>query len=331
MCMQYSLLCIALLLLLLVSAVSSLFVGVGNIDDSQFGDTILQLRQYRCVLAALTGAALAVAGVLSQGLFRNPLAAPSVIGVSSGAALGGQLGVWLASCVSIPLWMTWLDAEMLVPATSLCGAIAALGVLLLCLRGSGDSIHTVLLVGVILSGLLSSIGALITSLAQEEWELGRAVVTFTLGGLDGKGLNHVLLATPLIVGGIIMAYTWAPALNILLSGDEEAQAFGLDVRRTRLWVLLWIAVLCATAVAVGGGIAFVGLIIPNLLRSVCRSDHRLLMPVSAIAGAAFLIICDMATRMVPSVGILPLGVITGCIGAPVFLWILIRSQRGDGL
>ena len=154
--MPYPLLCIVLLVLLVLSAVGSLFVGVGDMSDAQFGDTILQLRQYRCILAALTGAALAVAGVLSQGLFRNPLAAPSVIGVSSGAALGGQLGVWLADCFVLPLWMS---AEMLVPFAALLGAIAALSVLLLCLRGSRDSIHTVLLVGVILSGLLASIGA----------------------------------------------------------------------------------------------------------------------------------------------------------------------------
>ncbi|NRA37175.1 MAG: iron ABC transporter permease [Planctomycetes bacterium] len=303
----------------------SLFVGVGDMSDAQFGDTILQLRQYRCILAALTGAALAVAGVLSQGLFRNPLAAPSVIGVSSGAALGGQLGVWLAGCFVLPLWMS---AEMLVPFAALLGAIAALSVLLLCLRGSRDSIHTVLLVGVILSGLLASIGALIVSLSQNEWELGRAVVAFTLGGLDGKSVQHIYLAAPLIIGGIYMAYTWAPELNILLSGEEEAQALGLNVKHARLWILLWIAVLCAAAVAVGGGVAFVGLIIPNLLRSACRSDHRLLIPVAAIAGAAFVIICDIATRSLPSVGVLPLGVITGCVGAPVFLWILIRYQRG---
>ncbi len=304
-------------------------LGHGSLADATSRGVFLELRGLRVVCAGLAGAALAIAGVLMQGLFRNPLASPSVLGTTAGAALGGQ-AVLLGHTALAGFLPWWLAAEMVLPLGCLSGAAAALALLLVVARAvqqrGGDQTLGVLLTGFLLSSACASIAALLTWLAQANWEIGRMLVAFSLGGVDGKGLRHVALATPLVVIGGLAAWAWGRQLDVLLAGDDEAAALGIEVRSARFWILAWTAVLTAAATAIGGGVAFVGLIVPHALRPFTGVSHRRLIPAAAIGGAAFVIACDALCRLAPG-GELPLGVVTGLIGAPVFGILVLRLHR----
>lgn len=325
---HYTALLAALLLALMVAVALGLGLGRGALDDSDLRSTFLQLRAYRVAVAACAGACLAVAGVLVQGLFRNPLASPSVIGTTAGASLGGQLSLLLLG-LGVGHTPRFLAPEMALPAGCLLGALLSLAILAAVTRLTSDLL-VVLLTGFLLSSLFLSIGSFVTTLAQGSWDLGRAVVAFTLGGVGGSGLKQVMLVVPVMLIGSVLAWTWARPLDLLLSGEEEAHSLGLDVNVTRRWVIVWIALLTAGAVAVGGNVGFVGLVIPHALRPLAGVSHGKLVPAAALAGASFLVLCDVLARVLPAQGELPLGVVTGLIGAPVFLFLLMR-QRGRRL
>lgn len=327
--MRYRLTLLLLVILLAAGVVVGLMAGRGVAVDAATRAVFIELRAVRMGAAVLAGAALAVGGVLMQGLFRNPLASPSVLGTTAGAALGGQ-AVLVAHAALAALLPAWLAPEMVLPLGCIAGALVSLAVLLL-VAGRGMDVTLVLLAGVVMTSLFGSLSAFLTVLAQDSWELGRAVVGFSLGGLDGKGVRHLLLAAPLVVAGLVAAWCWGRPLDLMLSGDEEAAALGVAVPRLVRWVLVWTAVLAAAAVAVGGGVAFVGLIVPHALRPFTGVEHRRLIPAAALGGATFLVWCDVAVRLLPTRGELPLGVITGLIGAPVFLAILIRTRREGAL
>ncbi len=316
--------------LLVVASGLGLLCGQGSLADPQLRDTLLSLRGTRIICAGLAGAALAVSGVLMQGLFRNPLASPSVLGTSSGAALGGQLVLLLHGSLAA-LLPAWLVPEMLLPLGCLVGALLSLLLLLAVVRkalnAGGDALTAVLLTGFVLTSALASLSSLFTWLGQGAWEIGRALVAFGLGGVDGKGIRHIALAAPLVLIGCIAAMAWGRVLDVLLSGEEEAAALGVEVPTARTWILVWTGVLTAAAVAIGGGVAFVGLIVPHALRPFTGVEHRALIPSAAVGGAAFLILCDVLCRLTPA-GELPLGVVTGLIGAPLFCWLLLRLKEG---
>jgi iron complex transport system permease protein len=331
---------LAILGLLAGGAALGLVIGHGSISDPATGAAVLELRLCRLGAAALSGAALAVAGVLAQGLFRNPLASPDVIGTTAGATLGAQttLAAFAAAgaLVSVP---AWIGPVLLLPLGALLGGLGALALLLVLSRGTarlGEGLTAVLLAGFVINSLALAGSALVTTLHRGDWELGRAMVEFALGRLGTAGPEHLALAAPLVVAGVAAAWAWGRTLDLLLSGEDEAAALGVDVAAARRWVLVWAAVLTAAAVAAGGGVAFVGLVVPHLLRSRIGAEHRRLVPLAAIGGAVFLVWCDVAARLVPLVvgGLgdrseLPLGVVTGLIGAPLFLWVLARSRREE--
>ena len=314
---------------LLLAVGLGLGLGHGSLADDASRAVFLELRGLRIACAGLSGAALAIAGVLMQGLFRNPLASPSVLGTTAGAALGGQAVLLghAALAASLPLW---LAPEMVLPLGCLVGAGGALALVLVIARAvlsrGGDQTLAVLLTGFLLSSACASVAALLTWLAQANWEIGRMLVAFTLGGVDGKGLRHVALAAPLVIIGGTAAWAWGRQLDVLLAGDDEAAALGIDVRSAHFWILAWTAVLTAAATAIGGGVAFVGLIVPHALRPFTGVTHRRLIPAAAVGGAAFVIACDALCRVAPG-GELPLGVVTGLIGAPVFAVLVLRLNR----
>ncbi|AUX32765.1 MULTISPECIES: iron ABC transporter permease [Sorangium] len=315
-----------LLVVLAAVAAASLALGPASLSDAGLRATLLTLRAARLGAALLVGAALAVGGVVVQGLFRNPLAEPSVLGTTAGAALGGKIALLAVELTVAERGIRGLPPEMVLPAGCLAGAIVGLGLVLALVRAPGDLL-SILLVGFLLSSLFMSLGSLATSLAQERWELGRAVVAFALGGLSGTSPRHVALAAPLVLAGVVAAWFWGKPLDLLLSGEEEAASLGVDVPLVRRFCILWIAVLTAGAVALGGNVAFVGLLVPHALRPFLGVDHRRLIPVAALGGAVFVAACDLAARLLPARGEVPLGVITGLIGAPAFLVLLARSQR----
>jgi iron complex transport system permease protein len=276
------------------------------------------------VLAALlAGAALAASGVVVQGVFRNPLVSPSILGTTAGASLGGQLAL---------LGLAWgslgsvLPADLVVPLGCLGGAAVSLAILLgFCRERTGTL--TLILTGFILSSLFLAVGGFVISLAQDQWDLSRAVVAFTLGGVGGTGARQVAAALPFVLIGLGACWGWSGSLDVLLSGEDEARTLGVEVGQVRRYCVVWVAVLTSAAIAVGGNVAFVGLVVPHALRPIVGVGHRRLIPAAALLGATFLVACDLIARVFPSRSELPLGVITGIIGAPVFLYLLARYHR----
>jgi iron complex transport system permease protein len=315
-----------LLLLLAVSA-AALLVGQGDLHDARLRDTLLELRAYRLAAAFLTGSALAVGGVVVQGLFRNPLADPSLLGATAGASLGGQATMMLYQLALAGRLAGRLPAQVFLPIGCLLGALVALLVLLGIARRHGDLV-LLLLTGFILSALFLALGNFIMSLAQEKWELGRAMVAFALGGLSGTSGVQVVMAAPLALAGVAAAWFWGRPLDLLLSGEDESASLGVDVPAVRRWSVVWSAALTGAAVSLGGNIGFVGLIVPHALRALIGVEHRRLVPAATLGGGAFVIACDVLARAIPARTELPLGVVTGLLGAPFFLWLLLRTWRG---
>ncbi len=314
---------LGLFVLAALVALSSMTVGAGSLADEGLRETLLSLRGARLAASFLAGAALAVGGVVVQGLLRNPLASPSILGTTAGAALGGQLVLLALPFVALPV-----RSEMAVPIGCLLGALLSLLALLTLLRHTNDAV-TLLLTGFVLSSLFLALGSFVTSLAQNDWELGRAVVAFSLGGVSSAGTDHVLFALPLVIAGIGASFGWGKALDLLLSGEEEARSLGVDVPRLRWWSAVWVATLVAAAVSLGGNVSFVGLVVPHVLRPFAGWSHRRLVPAAALGGGIFLAACDVITRAIPSHGEIPLGVVTGLVGAPLFLFLLLRQRRAE--
>lgn len=307
-------------------AALGLGLGPASLGDAELRAAVLELRAQRVAAAFLAGAALAVAGVLVQGLFHNPLASPSVIGTSAGASLGGRLALIGTQLALAEGWLPSVAPELLLPAGCILGALGAL-VLLLVVTRVRDDLTVLLLTGFLLSSLFMSAEGFVTSLAQERWELSRAVLSFTLGDVSSVGLRQIALAAPLVAVGCVFAWSWSRPLDVLLTGEEEARSLGVDVRTVRRWIVVWTAVLTAAAVAIGGNIGFVGLVVPHALRPLVGVLHGRLLPASALAGGTFVIACDVASRVAPGRSEVPLGVITGLVGAPTFLWLLLRHRR----
>jgi ABC-type Fe3+-siderophore transport system permease subunit len=315
----------ALVILALIVAGASTLVGQGDLGNDELASTFLRLRAARLAAAFLTGSALGVAGALVQGLFKNPLASPSIIGTTAGANLGGQLALLLGHWLFAATLSPWLAPDLLLPVGCVLGALASLALLLAIVR-THDDLVVLLLTGFLLSSLFISLGAFVTSLARERWELSRAMLSFALGDISGTGLRQIVMATPLVLLGVLFAWTWSRPLDLMLSGEEEARSLGADVPLVRRWVVVWTAMLSAGAVALGGNVGFVGLVVPHALRPFVGTTHQALLPACALAGGTFVVACDIACRIMPGQGEMPLGVITGLIGAPTFLWLLVRER-----
>ena len=316
----------ALLALTLVVGAGALVIGHGSLGDAALRETFLWLRAYRLGAAFVAGASLAVGGVVVQALFRNPLVDPSIVGTTAGASLGGQAALLAFHLLPGGLFLHRVAAEMVVPIGGMAGALAALALLTLASRRSRGML-VVLLTGAILSSLFLSISGFLMSLAEESFEVARALFAMSLGGVSGVGARQLELALPLATVALVAAWWWGSPLDLLLSGENEAASLGLDVQQTRRWCIVWVAVLTTAAVSVGGNLAFVGLIVPHALRPFVGVLNRRLIPAAALAGGAFVVACDVLTRSLPTRSEVPLGVVTGLLGAPLFLSLLFRSQR----
>ncbi len=316
---------LVLVVLLGLIAYASMRLGVGDLSDASLAQTFLSLRATRLFAALLAGAALAVAGVVVQGLFRNPLADPSILGTTAGASLGGRVTILHTQTLLGTSAGALLAPELLLPVGCMLGATGALA-LVLAVHRTGDDVVVLLLTGFLLSSLFLSLSSFVSSLALGRWELSRALMGFALGDLSGVSMRRVLLALPLVVAGILASYLWSSPLDVMLSGEDEASSLGVDVHEVRRACVLWTAVLSAAAVAVGGNVGFVGLIVPHALRPLVGVTHRKLIPASALLGALFVAACDVLTRVLPTRSEVPLGVMTGLLGAPIFLVLLLRSR-----
>ena len=282
---------------------------------------IFQIRLPRVAGGALVGAALATAGVLFQGLLRNPMADPYIIGTSAGAALGATLAMLL------PLSMAFLGFGM-VPVLAFAGAVGTVFLVYYLARVGGKTpIVSILLAGFVVSAMLAAVMFLIITVSDQLHPRVTSVYMFLMGGISVSGWGQIAVIAPIVVGGVVLARVWGFRLNAFALGEEGAAHIGIDVERSKALFLALGAVLTAAAVSISGLIGFVGLVIPHALRLLVGPDHRILVPASALAGAAFLVVADMLARTLPSSGEIPVGIITALIGAPVFLYLLRRGGK----
>jgi iron complex transport system permease protein len=274
---------------------------------------VMKVRLPRIALGAVVGFALAAAGTVMQGFFRNPMADPSIIGVSSGAAVGAVLAI--VAPLAIPFGLGLRGAAFV-------GAlVAAFTVYLVATEGGRTPVATLLLAGVAIQTFL---GAVVSFLVLHSGESMRTVVYWLMGHLDNATWGEVAvtaLLVPLLVG---VLYVYAEDLNVLLVGEEDARSLGIEVEHTKRVLLAVSSVVTAAAVAVSGVIGFVGLIVPHTLRLVVGPDHRVLLPASAFAGASFLVLADTIARS--GVAELPVGIVTAAVGAPFFLYLLRKRE-----
>ena len=291
----------------------------GRIDPLRWRDTVVVgVRLPRVMVGFVAGGALAVAGVALQGLFRNPLAEPGVLGISSGASLGAVLAIYF-HLAGRAVW--------LLPACAFAGAAvdAVLVFGIAAHKGRGRVFTaTLLLVGVAIMSLNVSLTTFVLSISLASYDLGRQVMYWLLGGLEGRMWDHLLLSGPAIVVGTIVIAAHARDLDALLLGEVSAQSVGVDVPRVRLRVMLASALVVGAAVAVAGPIGFVGLLVPHVFRLAVGAPHAALVPLSFFGGGVFLVVADVVARTVSAD--LPIGVVTAVVGAPIFLALLIRRR-----
>lgn len=270
---------------------------------------VLTVRLPRIALAAVVGFALAAAGVVMQGFFRNPMADPSIIGVSSGAAVGAVFA--MVAPLALPLGVG-------VRGAAFVGALlTAFAVYLIATEGGRTPVATLLLAGVAIQTFL---GAVVSYLLLHSGESMRRVVYWLMGHLDNATWSEVAVTTAIVPPLVVVLYLYAEDLNVLLVGEDDARSLGIEVERTKQVLLATASVVTAAAVAVAGVIGFVGLIVPHALRLVVGPDHRVLLPASAFAGASFLVATDTIARAGATE--LPVGIVTAALGAPFFLYLL---------
>jgi iron complex transport system permease protein len=291
----------------------------GRPDVSRGVEVILfQLRLPRVLLAAVVGVGLAVAGTLFQGLFRNPMADPAVIGVSSGAALGAIIVILAGGAGAL--------GGLGVAGAAFVGALAV-AFLVYRLARVGPAVHvvTLLLAGIAVAAVISGVMSLVMSFSGQEI---RNIYFWILGGVGDRGWGSLQAVTPLIGAGVVLAGLAAGDLNVMALGEERAAQLGVEVESFKRRTLALGSLLAAAAVSVSGVIGFVGLMTPHLLRLVVGADHRRLLPAVVLAGPTILILADLASRLVIAPEELPLGAVTAVLGGPFFLFLLRRQRRG---
>jgi iron complex transport system permease protein len=283
-----------------------------------FNVIVLRIRLPHTVLIAITGAALAGSGAAYQGLFRNPLADPYLIGVASGAGLGAVLAMSLR-------WPSDLLGLFSIPAAAFVGATLTV-ILVYALARTGKTLPTttLILAGVAVGSFASALTSFL--MLRSEGEVRRALA-WLLGGSTMSGWDPVFAALPYVLAGLVVLTLAGHQLNVLQFGDEQAQQLGLNVERVKIFLILAASLTTAAAVAFSGVIGFVGLIVPHLMRLVWGSDYRHLVPLSILGGATMLLTADLLARIVLAPQELPVGVITALAGAPFFLWVLRRAKE----
>ncbi|MGH6807558.1 MAG: FecCD family ABC transporter permease [Ensifer adhaerens] len=289
---------------------------------------ILDIRLPRAVLGMLVGASLAVSGVVMQGLFRNPLADPGLVGVSSGASLGAVLLIVLGSSAIGPLFALF-GFYALPVAAFIGGLVTTLLLYRIATRGGQTSVATLLLAGIALGALTGAFTGVLIFMADDK-QL-RDVTFWGLGSLAGANWTKIAAAAPIILLSLAVTPFLSRGLNAITLGEAAAFHMGIPVQRMKNIAIVSVAAATGASVAVSGGIGFVGIVVPHLLRLVIGPDHRYLVPASALLGGTLLILADMIARTIASPAELPIGIVTAFIGAPFFLWILLRGRTNMGL
>ncbi len=310
------------LLLLGLLALASLAIGDMHLDPArifsglfhrdELAATILwNIRLPRMLIAMMVGAALASSGLVMQAYFRNSLASPGLLGVTSGGAAGAVVMIGLG----------WASASIFVlPVAAIVGAMISTSVVIMLAR-RGASTERLLLAGVALNALLGAVVSYVLANFTLSYERNARILFWMLGGLEDRTWEHVMMASPIVIAGALLWPLGRP-MDLLSLGAREAQSLGVDIKRLRRSMLALSTVLTALATAVAGTVGFVGLIVPHLLRLLVGPEHKRLVPLTLIGGAAFVLACDLIGR---SAGGLRVGIVTSLIGGPFFLWLLRRQ------
>ncbi|SDF00279.1 iron complex transport system permease protein [Paracoccus isoporae] len=282
---------------------------------------LIDIRLPRVLTGILVGAGLAVSGAIMQGLFRNPLADPGLLGVSSGASLGAISAIVLGGMLPAAI-AGWY----LVPLAAFAGGWAAMLLLYaIATRQGRTSVATMLLAGIALAAMIGAVGGLIVYRADDQ-QL-RDLTFWGLGSLAGASWTKLIVAGPVIAAALIVAPALSSGLNGLALGEAAAAHVGIRVQRVKTAAILATAAATGAAVAISGGIGFVGIVVPHLLRLLAGPDHRWLLVNSGLLGASVLLVADMISRSVVAPAELPIGIITAMIGGPFFLWVLMSNRR----
>lgn len=298
------------------------WIDLGGVSDAEQA-IVWMIRTPRVLVAGLAGCGLAIAGAQMQGLFRNPLAEPSVIGCSQGAAFGAVVAFVTGLASQSALWL---------PLFAFAGSLAALfSVYTLATWAGRTPAATLLLAGIALGSLMAAATSLLISWNFVNWQVAAEIVFWMMGGLDGRSWTHVWICAPFIAAGISVALWYARDLDLMLLGEETSASLGVEVESVKRVVLCTAALLTGAAVAVSGVIGFVGLVVPHIIRLVLGPSHRTLLPASLLGGAVFLILCDILARTVHPATELRLGVVTAMFGAPLFIYLLRRKRLEVGI
>ncbi|TVQ28675.1 MAG: iron ABC transporter permease [Spirochaetaceae bacterium] len=299
-------------------------VAPGGIDPAELDAPmrrvyaiLYHIRLPRAVAALFAGLALAVSGAAVQGLFRNPMASPDILGISAGSSLGAVLAIVSGLVVLHPL---------AVPGASFLGALAAASfVYTIAARRGGTHLIYVILAGLAVSSLLSGLVSAVL-VFSEEYALSQFIF-WTMGGLEGRTWANVTAPIPFILVLSVVLMFHANPLNLLSLGEEQAHSLGVRVEAIKVSVLVISSMLTAMAIAIAGPIAFIGLMVPHLVRMVTGPNHRTLLPFSALAGAIFLLGSDLVARLLFAPHEIKTGIVTAVIGGPYFIFLIIRYQR----
>ena len=292
--------------------------------------TIIELRLWSTLTAAGVGAALALSGTLIQGLFRNGLAAPSVLGVTGGASLGATLAILVLGGYGSAL--VSVDdtgaSTVLVPIFGFFGALGSVLLVSVLAAPRGRlSVPTLLLTGIAVNTCIAGVLSLISSLVLDDWEVSKAIMAWTFGTLEDRSPFHAATVWLGVGLAVIVVPFVSWELDLLAGGEEDASALGVPVRRVRLLSVAAAALAAAAAVAVAGQIAFLGLVVPHLLRQLAGSGHRALLPLSLLGGATFLLAIQLVNQALLGQSALPPGVVMSLVGGPFFLVLLAVNRR----
>ncbi|THF58334.1 FecCD family ABC transporter permease [Ollibium composti] len=298
-------------------------VADGSATDMRTRVIIQDIRLPRVVMGVLVGASLAVSGAVMQGLFRNPLADPGLIGISAGASLGAVAVIVLGATMLAPL--VALLGPMALPLAAFVGGLVATLILYrIATRQGRTSVATMLLAGIALAALAMALTGVLVYMADDR-QL-RDLTFWQLGSLAGATWQKIGTAGPVIVAALAATPFLARGLNALALGEATAGHLGIPVQRLKYVAIISVSAAVGAAVAVSGGIGFVGIVVPHLLRLAIGPDNRYLLPASALFGAAMLLVADAVCRTIVAPAELPIGIITAAVGGPFFLWILLRKR-----
>ena len=299
---------------------SDIFLSLIHSSESKYSEIVWTYTMPRVFVALVIGGGLAICGAAMQAIFKNPMASPYILGLSSGASVGASIAIMF----TIPFLPELVAAPILAFVFCMATTFLVYGLA----KGTGMvSTESLILIGMAISSLFSAIVSLLTVLSGEKMS---NIVFWTLGSLAQYNWDKALIIIPIVILGSIMLLTYSRELNAIMLGDAHAKDLGIEVKKVRLTILIITSLITAACVAFTGVIGFVGLVIPHVVRLLMGPDNRYMMPFSIAAGALFLLVCDYISRVAFSGDVLPIGVVTAIIGAPYFIYLIYKRKSEVG-